>query len=74
MTSITLYAVLLRKIPKKHFLQKLPKGLPPKRARDFTNTLKEGSTPQTKGLYRMSSAELSEFKTQLSDLIDQEFI
>ncbi len=56
------------------FPKKLPKGLPPKCARDFTITLKEGSTPQKKGVYRMSSEELNELKTQLSYLIDQEFI
>ena len=56
------------------FPENLPKGLPPKRAQDFHIDLKEGSTPQKKGLYRMSSAELSELKSQLSDLIEQGFI
>ncbi len=56
------------------FPKKLPKGLPPKRSHDFIIDLKEGSTPQKKGLYRMSSADLKELKTQLEELIDQEFI
>ena len=56
------------------FPEKLPEGLPPKRAHDFHIDLKEGSTPQKKGLYRMSPAELSELKNQLSELIDQGFI
>ena len=45
------------------FPEKLPKGLPPKRSHDFHIELKEGSTPQKKGLYHMSPAELSELKT-----------
>ena len=56
------------------FPDKLPNGLPPTRAQDFHIDLKEGSTPQKKGLYRMSPAELSELKTQLTELIDQGFI
>ena len=56
------------------FPEKLPKGLPPRRAQDFHIDLKEGSTPQKKGLYRMSPAELSELKNQLTELIDQGFI
>lgn len=56
------------------FPGKLPKGLPPKRSQDFVIDLKEGSMPQKKGLYRMSTAELKELKAQLQDLIEHEFI
>ena len=56
------------------FPEKLPHGLPPKRAQDFHIHLKEGSEPQKKGLYRMSPVELSELRTQLTELIDQGFI
>ncbi len=42
--------------------------------KDFAITLEEGSTAHKKGQYQMSSAEISELKTQLSDVIDQKFI
>ena len=56
------------------FPKQLPKGLPPKRAHDFHIELKKGSTPQNKGLYRMSPSELAELKSQLEELSEQGFI
>ena len=56
------------------FPEKLPPGLPPPRSQDFHIQLKEKVVPQKKGLYRMSSAELAELKSQLTELTDQGFI
>ena len=67
----------MEKVLKKYadvFPKQLPKGLPPKRAHDFHIKLKEGSTPQKKGLYRMSPSELAELKSQLEELSEQGFI
>ena len=56
------------------FPEELPKGLPPKRSREFHIELKKESLPQKKGLYRMSPAELEEIRKQLTTLLDQGFI
>lgn len=44
------------------FQDKLPPVLPPKRADEFQIKLWEGSEPQKKRLYRMSTSELNEPK------------
>ncbi len=56
------------------YAKKFPKGLPPKRTQDFKIALKEDAVQHKKGLYRMSSAELDELKTQLTELVDQGFL
>lgn len=56
------------------FPEKLPPGLPPKRVQDFHIELRPGSSPQKKGLYRMSTKELDELRTQLQELSEQGFI
>ena len=56
------------------FPEKLPKGLPPKREHEFHIDLQPGSTPQKKGLYRMSPPELMELQKQLSELLEAGFI
>ena len=56
------------------FPNTLPQGLPPQIPHDTHIELKDGSSPQKKGLYRMSPAELAELRTHLEDLVDQEFI
>ena len=56
------------------FPENLPKGLPPKREHEFHIELQPGSTPQKKGLYRMSPPELVELKKQLSELLEAGFI
>ena len=56
------------------FPDKLPKGLPPKRAQDFDIKLKPLSEPQKKGLYRMSQSELAEVKNKVTELLEWGFI
>ena len=52
------------------FSQKeLPSGLPPERSSDFKIELTTDSTPQKKGLYRMSNKEPEELKVQLDGLL-----
>ncbi len=40
----------------------------------LSSTSKKEAHPRKKGLYRMSAADLKELKTQLEELIDQEFV
>ena len=56
------------------FPSELPKGLPPKRGKDFKIELTPDATPQKKGLYRMSEKELGELKKQPDTLLAQGFI
>jgi len=57
------------------FPDELPKGLPPSRIEgDFQITLKEGSKPTKRGLYRMSPSELRETKEQVDKLLAQGFV
>ena len=57
------------------FPKELPKGLPPSRIEgDFQITLKEGSKPTKRGLYRMSPSELHETKEQVNKLLEQGFV
>ena len=53
------------------FPSELPPGLPPKREQDFHIDLSPGATPQKKGVYRLSEAELQEMRRQLAELIDK---
>ncbi|CAL5371561.1 unnamed protein product [Camellia sinensis] len=48
----------------------LPKSLPPRRATDHKIELIPGAKPPAKAPYRMSPMELTELRTQLTDLLD----
>lgn len=56
------------------FPEKLPKGLPPNRSKNFDIQLTEDAKPRKSGLYRMSPAELKELRKQLDELLEAEFI
>jgi hypothetical protein len=56
------------------FPSQLPKGLPPSRAIDFEIELEPGKPPPSRPTYRLSSEELAELKSTLTDLLDNEFI
>ena len=49
-------------------------GLPPKRELDFTIELVLGAVPSSKSPYRMNILELNELKSQLKELIDNNYI
>ncbi|XP_021775563.1 uncharacterized protein LOC110739413 [Chenopodium quinoa] len=50
------------------------RGIPPKRAIDFTIDLVPGTTLISKATYRMTLAEMSELKEQLQDLLEKGYI
>lgn len=52
----------------------LPRGLPPKRSKNFDIELTPDATPQKNGLYHMSATELDELKRQLDELLEAGFI
>jgi hypothetical protein len=54
------------------FLDDLP-GLPPDRDVEFVIELKSGTTPISRGAYRMPPNELAELKDQLQELRDKGF-
>ena len=56
------------------FPEKLPKGLPPKRTKDYSIELVPETKPVKKGLYRMSDIELQEVKEKIQELLEQGFI
>jgi hypothetical protein len=56
------------------FPDKLPDKLPPRRDIDHRIELEQSSLPTSRGVYRMSPAELDELKVQLKELIDSGFI
>ncbi len=56
------------------FPDKLPKGLPPDRSKNFKIDLTPEAEPQKSGLYRMSPAELDELKKQIDELLEAGFI
>lgn len=56
------------------FPDKLPKGLPPPRAVDHRIELEPGFPPPCRPMYRLSPKEQDVLKTQLQELLDQEFI
>jgi hypothetical protein len=56
------------------FPAELPAGLPPKRSIEHKIELVLGSQPTSRGVYRMSTAELDELKKQLQELTDLGFI
>eukprot|EP00171_Calliarthron_tuberculosum_P023395 IDg23395t1 len=60
------------KIPE--ILNKLPKGLPPERFKDYSIELHADAKPQKRGLYRMSDIELEEVRSKVKELLEQGFI
>jgi hypothetical protein len=67
----------LKKIPVVYeyadvFPDELP-GMPPDRDIEFAIELQPGTTPISKRPYRMSPAELAEWKKQLQELLDKGF-
>jgi hypothetical protein len=56
------------------FPDDLPKQLPPARKIQHRIELEMGSTPTSRGVYRMSPTELDELKKQLQDLTEHGFI
>ena len=56
------------------FPDELPKGLPPSRSHDFKIELTPGAEPIKKGLYRLSTKETEELKSQIQDLLEKGFI
>ena len=55
------------------FPEEIP-GLPSKRDLDFTIELVPGVVPNSKAPYRMNISELNEFKLQLQELIDKNYV
>jgi hypothetical protein len=55
------------------FPDDLPR-MPPERAIEFRIELQPGTTPISKAPYKMPREELAEFKIQLKDLLDKDFI
>ena len=56
------------------FPSQLPSGLPPARAVDHRIELEPGFPPPSRPTYRLSPKEQDVLKTQLEELVDQEFI
>jgi hypothetical protein len=56
------------------FPPKLPHSLPPRRDIDHRIELEQSSVPASRGIYRMSPAELDELKLQLEELSSSGFI
>jgi hypothetical protein len=52
----------------------LPSGLPPEREEDHHIKEEPGSKPQSKSPYRVSPAELGEWKKQIEELLEKGFI
>ena len=61
----------------REFLNVFPKelpGVPPEREVDLFIEVVQGTTPISRGPYRMAPTELKELKTQLQELLDKGFI
>ena len=56
------------------FPNELPNGLPPARSQDFKIELVPDAAPIKKGLYRLSTKETEELRSQLHDLLEKGFI
>lgn len=56
------------------FPEKIPKGLPPVRSKDYTINLVPRATPQIRDMYTMSEVELAEVKAKIEDLLELKFI
>jgi hypothetical protein len=55
-------------------LDELPNGLSPTRSQDFKIELVPGAAPIKKGLYRLSTKETEELRSQLHNLQEKGFI
>lgn len=58
----------------KDIFESMPKSLPPSRPHDHRIELVPGSTPPSKGAYRLSTSELDELRNQLDNLLECGFI